>query len=260
MANKFLTLDGLKAAVAKTEVKDLAKTLLDGPVGKWLNVYEMNEERVSAARDALEELIKAVPAAKKKAAADKAVAKYLDDVLKAATAERKKIETELLKSGMKKIGKVQVLVKDWKGEPMHNRRVWVVFKCPKKPDISLNQEIKAGDMSFGDVELPPKGSIFVNAFPSSGASDQARGVEAYDLGSKSHLIIKVTQGSKKKKKKEKKGDEAAKKLGVKGKVGVDFIVTSEGEIARETEMKTVKDEEVEWEFTEPEGTLDIKLA
>ncbi|MCI0684009.1 MAG: hypothetical protein L0Y71_18020 [Gemmataceae bacterium] len=260
MANKFLTLAGLKAAVAKSEAKDLAKHLVDGvSLGHWIRVYEINEERVDVARNALDEVIKAGPAAKKKAAADKAVLKYVDDVVKAATAERKKIETDLVKLGMKKINKVQVVIKDWKGEPMHNRRVWVVFKCPGKEDVSLGQEVKAGNMNFTAVELAPKGSIFVNAFPSNGVSDQARGIKPYDLPNKSHVTIEVTQGNKKKKR-DKKGEDAAKKLGLKGTAGIDFIVKAEGEILKENETKTTKEEEVEFEFTEPEGTLDIKLA
>jgi hypothetical protein len=257
MANKLLTLAGLKAAVAKTDSSDL----VDGPLGKALKLYEFfGEDRMNERRDAIDDVIEAVPAAKKKAASyDRAVLKYLDDVLKAATTERKKIDTDLEKFGMKQIN-VQVLMTDWKGEPMHNRQVFVVFKSPGNPEITLKQEVKGGIMDFKNVELAPSGSIFVNAFPSHGASDQGRGTETYDLPKKPLVRFRAKQKSREIKKKEKSGLEAVNKAGLKGTAGVDWIVKVGGEVTSEKEMKNSYEQEVEFTIVIPEGHLDIELV
>jgi hypothetical protein len=257
MANKLLTLAGLKATVAKTDSSDL----VDSPLGKALKLYEFfSEDKMNERRDALDQVIDAMPAAKKQAASyDRVVLKYLDDVLKAATTERKKIDLNLEKFGMRKVN-VQVLMTDWKGEPMHNRQVFVVFKSPGNPEITLKQEVKGGIMDFKNVELAPSGSIFVNAFPSQGASDQARGTETYDLPKKPLVRFKAKQKSREIKKKATSGSEAAHKAGVKGTAGVDLIVKVGGEVTSEKEMKNTHGEEVEFTITAPEGHLDVELV
>lgn len=257
MASTILTLGGLKSAVAKTDSAGIA----DGPLGKALKLYEFfSDDRINERRDALDQVIAAVPAARKKAASyDRAVLKHLDDVLKAATAERRKIEADLAKFGMKKV-KVQVLMTDWKNEPMHNRQVFVVFKCPGKPEITLKQEVKGGIMEFNDVELAPSGAIFVNAFPGSGSSAQARGTQTYDLPKSPLVRFKVKQDGSEIKRKAKSAVEAAKKIGLEGTVGVDFIVSLGGKVVSEKETKKTYEDEVEFAFMAPKGGLDIQLA
>ena len=255
MANKYLTLAGLKAAVAKSEAKDV----VDSPLGKALNLLEhyVKDDQMNARRDRLDEVIEAVPAAKKQAAADRAVVKYLDDVLRAATTERKNIDTYLAKFGMRKVNLVVHMI-NWDGDTMWDRAVFVTFKCPGAPDITLNKTVKAGKLEFNNVELPPRGSIFVQAMSRSGSDEFARGINNYDLPKKSPVFFHVEQQSREIKKKDKSAEKAAEKAGVKGKVGINWkIFSGEKEVTAEKELTREHEKEEEFTIKVPDKVLKI---
>jgi hypothetical protein len=254
MSNKYLTLAGLKAAVAKSEAKDL----VDSPLGealKWLDYAKEDERGVRRGR--LDQVIQAVPAAKKKAAADRAVVKYLDDVLRAATTERKNIDAYLAKFGLRKV-RLQVNMTNWDGDVMGDRQVFLTFKCPGAPDIQLSKKVFGGILQFNDVELPPRGSIFVEVGSRTGRDEFARDTETYDLPKKPLVLLKIKQEHEEIKKKAKSGLKAAEKAGQKGTVGINWKIFSAGkEITSEKEISKEYEEEVEYTIKLPKGSLVI---
>jgi hypothetical protein len=272
MANKFLTLAGLKAATNKKSPKGGVITVLQfDSLETALKSYESIEEHeMNERRDGLDQVIAATNEARKSKFAKSAepeVMKYLDAVLKAATSERKKIESELVKFGMQKVKRLDVFLYGWKekDKPMVNRQVHVEFESKPKPRIVLKGVVSKGVMQFNDLELPPSGAIHVIAFPNQGAKDQADGTKPYDLKNKELVRFEVIQNSKEQKEKASSQEEAVKKLGVTGKAGVDFEIKGVNvnlgsEVTHEgSEKKNAKTKETEWTVTLPGESLAIKM-
>jgi hypothetical protein len=272
MADKFLTLAGLKDASSTKSPKGGVSTIIQfDALEKALKSYEAIEEHeMNERRDALDEVIKrANEAIKSKTAksADRDLQKYLDNVLKAATTERKKIESDLTKFGMQKVKRLDIFMYGWKEKekPMENRQVHIEFESKPKPKILLKGVISKGVMQFNDLELPPSGSIHVKAFSNQGAKDQAEGTKPYDLPKKDVVRFEIIQNSKEEKEKATSEEEAVKKLGVTGKAGVDFEIKGVkvnlgSEVTHEgTEKKNAKTKEREFTVTLPGEALAIKM-
>jgi len=272
MANKFLTLAGLKAATNKTSPKGFSQTIISlDPLEKALKVYEqIDEKKYGERRDALDLVTKAAADMKKSKFVkdDKDVLKYLDDVLKAAAAEQRKIEADLLKYGMQKVKKLSVFLLGWKeqGEPMENRQVQIVFDCPSKPEVTLKGRVSKGALHFTNVDLPPDGSLYIKAFPGQGADDEAAGrLTSYNISKKQHVRFLAKQAYKEEKYKATNAKEAIKKSGVTGKAGVSFTIKGVGfDLGSEVNIREKEDtdsnsEEKEYQITKPRGRLDIEL-
>jgi hypothetical protein len=272
MANKYLTLAGLKAATNKTSKSGFSQTIISfDPLEKALKVYEQIEENnFKERRDALDGVMKAAADMKKSKFAkdDKDVLKYLDDVLKAAAAEQRKIEADLVKYGMQKVKKLSVFLLGWKeqGEPMENRQVQIVFDCPSKPEVMFKGRVSRGALHFTNVDLPPDGALYIKAFQSQGADDEAAGrLTSYNISKKQHVRFLAKQAFKEDKYKAATAKEAIKKSGVTGKAGVSFTIKGVGfdlgsEVnIREKEDKDSKSDEKEYQITVPRGRLDIEM-
>ena len=259
MADKLLTVAGWKAVLAKN--KDKVKDLKDAALVAALTRYEkFPEDATSERRDILDELKDIATALKKDkaVAAAPAVAKYLGDLLVAVANARKKIEKDLGAVGMKKID-VQVIVNDWKGEPMGGYEAFVEFKAPGAPVVNLKQEIKGGVVTFNDVSLAPSGTMRLMAVSKGKPSTLPQGVISYDLPSKPIMKFRAEQGAVEIKKRAKSAKEATEKAGLKGTAGIEWkIITVGGEKTSETESKDSYEEEVE--FVIRAGTAKFDIA
>ena len=197
--------------------------------------------------------------------------KYLDNVLKAATTERKKIETDMVAEGMQKVKTLEVFLNGWKdkGEPMENRKVLIIIEGQSTKKIEFKGTAGRGRVRFDDVELPPKGSIYVKAFASQGASDEAAGtLPRFDISKKQDVAFTATQGfSETKKIEADDAEQAARKLSLKGTAGIDFKLTDAitaklgGEATHEeTTTTTKKNVKREFQFTVPTAKLTVELV
>jgi hypothetical protein len=260
MANKFLTIAGLKAATAKSESYYI-KHIVDGPLGEALKLYESEPEKPSEICDALDAVTKAALLEKrdKSVAADRALVKYLDDVIKAAAAERKKIETEAGELGLTKIN-VQIIVKDFEGELINGRKMAVKFVAPGTRDVLLNQDTKDGVLNFTHLSLAPHGTIYIYAFPSGGSALRVEGAEGYDLPKSPLVRFLATQKGKEIKQKATSATDVTKKAGLKGNIGIDWkVLTIGGEKSSEEEVKKSYGQEVEWVISVATGRFDIAM-
>jgi Uncharacterized membrane-anchored protein conserved in bacteria len=170
----------------------------------------------------------------------------LIDVIPVVRKEREQEIKEFQKSGVCEID-VQFIIQDWNGKSFQYAKGFATFESPGLPTINKNGPLSASGMSLNDVKLRPNGTV--SLFIDTG-SQSIEGSRPYEFKPGQKLMqFKAVQHVKTHKTKAKSMNEATKKFGLKGSVGVEFkIVSVGGEVTSESEYKQGYEDEVEWEI------------
>jgi hypothetical protein len=262
---KPLTESGWKEVVKKHKLSDpgIQTTLAD---------YESYEKRddpneFADRLTALKEISEMAGKLKK----DKSLAKnsevitYLGEMLKAAAAETKKLETrkkqyekEASQGGSKQLD-VQVRGINWEGNNMRGFQAFVEFKAPGFKTVTVSKEFKGGVISFDDISIPPEGTMRLITVSKGEATIAPEGVTKYKAPNKGIMHFSATQQHNEVKVKAKSAREATKKAGAKGTVGADFkIFSASGEVYTEGEDKQASEQEVELTVRFAKESFDLK--
>lgn len=181
------------------------------------------------------------------AAGPKAV-KLVQDLIDVIPVVRKEREQEVKKFQEKQACEIDVQFKiiDWRGKSFEYATGYVEFEGAGLPMVRKNSKLTANGLSFDKVTLRPDGMVSLTVDP--GANQSITGTTKYNFKPGQKVMqFEAVQHFTTHKTKSRSLNEATKKFGLKGSVGVEFkVVSVTVEGSKESEYKDVYEDEVEW--------------
>ena len=169
-------------------------------------------------------------------------------------------KTQILRRAGWKKANLIITVKDFKGEPLLGHRVFAESQAPKVVPQTEAVDIRGGSAIISDFWIKPKGTLRIMAVSTGKAGLVLSGVLHYTLPKNKTLSLDASQKPKVREIVATSVEEAAKKVGAKGSVGVDFEVFSAGgEVSGEDSRKKGTSVAQKYTIKMPTATLDIKV-
>lgn len=176
------------------------------------------------------------------------------EVITISAAEKSKL---LKGAGWKQVNVIATIV-DFMGEPMRGHRVFAEFKAPGVAPVVEGGDVTGGAMSWSGVWLKPEGTLRLMAVSTGEAAMAPEGVTFYQLPQKGPLKFKAMQKSTEVTVTAKTVEEAAKKVGAKGSIGVDYkIIKIGGEVSGEEATKKGEELALTWKVILPVAAFEL---
>jgi hypothetical protein len=182
--------------------------------------------------------------------ADPKMVKYINNIITVAPKWKKQDEEkkeEADKLGRRKV-KIQIVVTNWDGYPLDKYTGIAEFKSPGAPVVKVTDDIDGGVMDIDELDIMPSGTLHFIAIKTRDTDVKIEGATKYDAPMKGVMTFKANQNSRPVTQRAKTIEEATKKLGLKGTIGVEYkLISASGEVSEETETKHGEEHEIEFQ-------------
>ena len=180
---------------------------------------------------------------------------FAPEVITVSSARRAQL---LAKAGWRQAD-VTVTLKNFLGQPMRGHRAIAEFRAPGVAAVYQAAEVSGGAVIWSKVWLKPQGTVRVLAVSTGAPGVAPEGVEQYTLPASGPLKLEAVQDGNEVTVSAETSQEAAEKVGVTGKAGVNFeVVELGGEVSSESERKKGSSRSVSWKVILPTSTFKLR--
>jgi N-acetylmuramoyl-L-alanine amidase len=154
---------------------------------------------------------------------------------------------------------VMLTLKDFLGQPIRGHQALAEFRAPGVAAVVEGAAVTGGAVMWSKVWLKPQGTVRVVAISTGAPGVVPEGVEQYKLPAGGPLRLEAVQEGNEVTVEAESSQEAAEKVGVTGKAGVNFeVVELGGEVSGETERRKGNTRRMSWKVILPTATFRLR--